>query len=168
MSGNKRFGSTDDLRMGICETLAYVNASADMTCFGAPSGVGKENFTQTFLKALLSLPHDRLEETCEKVLDLVEEQKRKGSGKDEQKRKIHVEIIMKKVEIFVLKMPSGALTEETLGEIRTIVEEGAKKYDVEVDFFGLADLNKFVGTNIQQDERAKSDFITTIESLFTK
>lgn len=167
MSG-KRFGSAESLRMEICENLAYVNASADMANFGAPRGMAQDNFTQAFFKGLLALPPEKLEETCGKVLDLVEEEKRKASGKDDQKRKIHVEIIVKKVEIFVLKMTSGALTEEALEKIRAIVEEGIKKYEVSVDFFGLADLSKFVGVDIQQDERAKSDFMNSIESLFTK
>ena len=167
MSG-KRFGSVESLRMEICENLAYMNASADMSRFGAPGGAVQDNFSQTFFKALLALPPEKLEETCVKVLDLVEEEKRKASGKEDQKRKIHVEIIVKKVEIFVLKMPAGALTEEALEKIRAIVEEGTKKYDVGVDFFALADLSKFVGIDIQQDERAKSDFMNSIESLFTK
>ena len=152
--------------MEICENLAYANASADMAGFGAPSGVAQDSFTQAFFKALLGLPQEKLAEACEKVLGLAEEGERKAAGEDGQRRKIHVEVIVKKVEIFVLKMRPGVLTEEALEEIRGTVEAGAKKHGLSINFFGLADLSKFVGVDIQQDERAKSDFMSSIESLF--
>lgn len=167
---SRRFGSAESLRMEICENLAYVNASVDMARMGAPAGSSAhDTFTQALFKALLSLPQDRLEETCSKVLDLVEEQGKAGKAPTEgdSKRKIHIEIIVKRVEIFLLKAPSGVLTKETLGEVKSLIEANAAKYGISVNQTCLASLNGFVGADIQQNERAKAEFMETVSSLFS-